>query len=89
MYCHISFQDPNKRFGASMGSLSLGRMGIISVSVANLQMCLPIAIRYAAIRRQFGPQGEEEVPILEYQLHVRILSSFIYVFMYLLEMPSI
>lgn len=55
-----------------MGSLSLGRMGIISVGVANLQMCLPIAIRYAAVRRQFGPQGEEEVPILEYQLHVWI-----------------
>lgn len=63
------FTDPNKRFGASLGSLSLGRMGVISMSVANLQMCLPIAIRYAAIRRQFGPQGKEEVPILEYQLH--------------------
>ncbi|GBM47709.1 Peroxisomal acyl-coenzyme A oxidase 3 [Araneus ventricosus] len=63
------FKDPNKRFGASMGSLSLGRMGILSVGVANLHMCLPIAIRYAAIRRQFGPPGKEEVPILEYQLH--------------------
>ncbi|XP_054713813.1 peroxisomal acyl-coenzyme A oxidase 3-like [Uloborus diversus] len=63
------YKDPNKRFGASLGSLSLGRMGILSVSVANLQMCLPIAIRYSAIRKQFGPQGEEEVPILEYQLH--------------------
>ncbi|PRD22723.1 UNVERIFIED_CONTAM: Peroxisomal acyl-coenzyme A oxidase 3 [Trichonephila clavipes] len=63
------FKDPNKRFGASMGSLSLGRMGILSVGVANLHMCLPIAIRYSAIRRQFGPQGQEEVPILEYQLH--------------------
>ncbi|GIY03206.1 peroxisomal acyl-coenzyme A oxidase 3 [Caerostris darwini] len=63
------FKDPNKRFGASMGSLSLGRMGILSVGVANLHMCLPIAIRYSAIRRQFGPPGKEEVPILEYQLH--------------------
>ncbi|XP_035231673.1 peroxisomal acyl-coenzyme A oxidase 3-like isoform X2 [Stegodyphus dumicola] len=63
------FKDPNKRFGASLRSLSLGRMGILSMSVANLQMCLTIAIRYAAIRKQFGPPGEDEVPILEYQLH--------------------
>ncbi|KAG8199728.1 hypothetical protein JTE90_000824 [Oedothorax gibbosus] len=63
------YKDPNKRFGASLGSLSIGRMGIMSVGIANLQMCMPIAIRYAAIRKQFGPPGGEEVPILEYQMH--------------------
>lgn len=30
-----------------------------------------IAVRYAAVRKQFGPEGSnEEVPILEYQTHV-------------------
>ncbi|RUS84931.1 hypothetical protein EGW08_007293 [Elysia chlorotica] len=61
------FKDPNKRFGASLGALSGGRVGITGMCVANLKLCLPIAIRYSAARRQFGP-GKEEIPVLEYQL---------------------
>ncbi|GFS23851.1 acyl-coenzyme A oxidase, partial [Elysia marginata] len=55
--------DPNKRFGASLGALSGGRVGITGMCVANLKLCLPIAIRYSAVRRQFGP-GKEEIPVL-------------------------
>ncbi|GFQ87345.1 peroxisomal acyl-coenzyme A oxidase 3 [Trichonephila clavata] len=62
------FRDPNKRFGASMGTLSLARVFIINMGLSNLQKCLPISIRYSAVRRQFGPEGEEEWPVLEYQL---------------------
>ncbi|GFU09217.1 peroxisomal acyl-coenzyme A oxidase 3 [Nephila pilipes] len=62
------FNDPNKRFGASMGTLSLARVFIINMGLSNLQKCLPISIRYSAVRRQFGPAGEEEWPVLEYQL---------------------
>ncbi|KAK3775877.1 hypothetical protein RRG08_011441 [Elysia crispata] len=61
------FKDPNKRFGASLGALSGGRVGITGMCVANMKLCLPIAVRYSAARRQFGP-GKEEIPVLEYQL---------------------
>lgn len=62
------FKDANKRFGESIGSLSVGRVGIINICLANLQKALTIAVRYSAVRRQFGPANEEEQPILEYQL---------------------
>lgn len=62
------YKDPNKRFGASLGALSGGRVGITSMSVVNLRSCIPIAIRYSAVRRQFGPPGKDEIPVLEYQM---------------------
>ncbi|XP_076344547.1 peroxisomal acyl-coenzyme A oxidase 3-like [Tachypleus tridentatus] len=62
------FKDPNKRFGASLGSLSMGRVGIVGMCVANIHKCLPIAIRYSAIRCQFGPENGKEIPVLDYQL---------------------
>ena len=65
-------QDPSKRFGASLGALSGGRVGITGMCTYNLKLCMPIAIRYSAVRRQFGPTEQEEIPVLEYQLQVLI-----------------
>ncbi|KAJ8312588.1 hypothetical protein KUTeg_009961, partial [Tegillarca granosa] len=48
------YKDPNKRFGASLGALSGGRVGITAMCVCNLKSCMPIAIRYSAVRRQLG-----------------------------------
>lgn len=65
------YKDPNKRHGASFGALSMGRVNITHYAVSYLSRAITIALRYAAVRKQFGP-GDEEVPILEYQSHVRI-----------------
>ncbi|XP_073943629.1 acyl-CoA oxidase 3 [Choristoneura fumiferana] len=62
------FKDPSKRFGAALGILSGGRVHITSISTNYLQKAIVIAIRYSAVRRQFGPENAtEETPVLEYQ----------------------
>ncbi|XP_013194627.2 peroxisomal acyl-coenzyme A oxidase 3 [Amyelois transitella] len=62
------FKDPSKRFGASMGILSGGRVHITGITTTYLQKAIVIAVRYSAARKQFGPDGsDEELPVLEYQ----------------------
>ncbi|XP_068218876.1 peroxisomal acyl-coenzyme A oxidase 3-like [Palaemon carinicauda] len=61
------FKDPNKRFGASLGNLSTGRVGIIGFGAINIKKALVIAVRYSAVRKQFGPENDE-FPVIEYQM---------------------
>lgn len=63
-------KDRTKRVGITLGTLSMGRVGIISIAVANMQKALTTGIRYSAARRQFGPssQAPMEWPVLEYQM---------------------
>ncbi|XP_074760551.1 peroxisomal acyl-coenzyme A oxidase 3 isoform X2 [Athene noctua] len=62
-----SVKDVKERFSAALGSLSSGRTVITAVSMTNLKLALSIAIRFSAVRRQFGPTDDEEIPVLEYQ----------------------
>lgn len=74
--------DKKKRMGATFGILSAGRVGIIGMSLLNMEKALVIAIRYACVRKQFGPDAQDsaheinqstgtpkEWPIIEYQTH--------------------
>ncbi|XP_014262349.1 peroxisomal acyl-coenzyme A oxidase 3-like isoform X2 [Cimex lectularius] len=62
------FKDPKKRLGASLGALSAGRVTISQICNVYLTKAIIIAVRYAAVRKQFGPTEKEELPIIEYPL---------------------
>lgn len=70
-------KDKKKRMGASFGILSAGRVGIIGMGLLNMEKALTIALRYACLRKQFGPDAEDPVgsnpvkewTIIEYQSH--------------------
>ncbi|KAI4499967.1 hypothetical protein M0802_004837 [Mischocyttarus mexicanus] len=60
-------KDKNKRIGASFGALSMGRISITLICSNLLNVALVIALRYCAVRKQFGPSEDEEWPVIEYQ----------------------
>ncbi|KAH8415031.1 hypothetical protein KR215_011197 [Drosophila sulfurigaster] len=64
------FAEPGKALGAALESFSAGRIGIMQESANTLCSAAVIAVRYAAVRKQFGPERQgEEMAIIEYQLH--------------------
>jgi len=71
------FESPiasdNRRFFTMLGTLVGGRIGIPRSGNAASKSGLTIAIRYGDQRRQFGPEGGVEVPILNYRTHQRRL----------------
>lgn len=67
-----TFTEPGKILGAVLESFSAGRLGIMQESSNTLSHAAVIATRYAALRKQFGPDRDgPEQSIIEYQLHVR------------------
>jgi len=62
-----------RRFFTMVGSLVAGRISVAAASVSVAKTALTTAIRYSERRRQFGPAGQGEVPILDYLVHQRAL----------------
>ncbi|KAL4429343.1 hypothetical protein ABPG77_005117 [Micractinium sp. CCAP 211/92] len=56
----------SKRFAATIGELTGGRVGLTAASVGVLKGALSIAIRYSSQRQQFGPPDAPEVAVLDY-----------------------
>ncbi|MDE2806339.1 MAG: acyl-CoA dehydrogenase family protein [Gemmatimonadota bacterium] len=63
---HSPIPSPGRRFFTMLGTLVSGRISIAAASHAVTKKALTIAIRYAAGRRQFGPAGGPEVPVLDH-----------------------
>ncbi len=63
----------NRRFFTMLGTLVGGRIGIPRSGLSAVKSGLTISIRYGDQRRQFGPEGGTEVPILNYRTHQRRL----------------
>ena len=58
--------NPDRRFFTMLGTLVAGRISVAAASHTVAKKALAIALRHAAGRRQFGPAGGAEVPILDY-----------------------
>ena len=63
----------SKRFFIMLGTLVGGRIAVGSGANSAAKAGLAIAVRYGARRRQFGPPGADEVPLLDYLTHQRRL----------------
>ena len=71
-----SIKSPGKRFANSIASLSSGRVLISRISHEHALNAVSIALRYASVRRQFGPSGRETL-LLDYPLHqFRLIPRF-------------
>ncbi len=75
------FESPipsdNRRFFTMLGTLVGGRIGIPRSALAAAKTGLTIAIKYGDKRRQFGPEGGNEVPILNYRMHQQRLMPYL------------
>jgi acyl-CoA oxidase len=75
------FESPipsdNRRFFTMLGTLVGGRIGIPRSALAAAKSGLAITIRYSDQRRQFGPEGGSEIPILNYRMHQRRLFPYV------------
>jgi len=64
-----TIKNKEKRFAAMLSAFTRARTGVCYGGLTNLRNAVTIAIRYAAVRRQFGKPSTGEVSILDYPLH--------------------
>ncbi|HEY0674141.1 MAG TPA: acyl-CoA dehydrogenase [Longimicrobiales bacterium] len=67
----------SRRFFTMLGTLVAGRISIAAAACSAAKLGLAIATRRAAHRRQFGPEGAPEVPIITYRTVQRRLLPYI------------
>jgi len=72
-----SIPSDNRRFFTMLGTLVGGRIGIPRSALAAAKTGLTIAIKYGDNRRQFGPNGGLEVPVLNYRIHQQRLMPYL------------
>ncbi len=68
-----SIEGEGRRFFTMLGTLVAGRISVAAASVSASKTALTIAVRYGNRRRQFGPPGEPQLPLLDYRAHQRLL----------------
>jgi acyl-CoA oxidase len=66
-----SIESPGDLFRAQISPLMIERL--VPFATAGVKLALTIAARYGKARRQFGPRGGPERPIIEYSSHKRRL----------------
>jgi acyl-CoA oxidase len=66
-------ENLDKRFFTMLGTLVQGRVCVSAASVSAAKNALTIAVRYGLRRRQFGPEGQPEVAVLDYRTQQRRL----------------
>ena len=72
-----SIPSDNRRFFTMLGTLVGGRIGIPRSALAAAKTGLTIAVKYGDNRRQFGPNGGMEVPVLNYRIHQQRLMPYL------------
>jgi acyl-CoA oxidase len=70
---HSDIAGAGRRFFTMLGTLVTGRISVAAASVSAAKTGLTIAVRHTLSRRQFGPEGEDEVPLLAHRTMQRAL----------------
>lgn len=72
---HYASEIPSagRRFFTMLGTLVGGRISIAAAAVSAAKTALTIGVRYSGRRRQFGPEGADEVPVLDFTTQRRLL----------------
>ncbi len=65
--------SPSKRFFTMIGTLVAGRVSVGLAALSAMKSGLAIAVKYGERRRQFGPEGQPEVRLMDYLTHQRRL----------------
>ena len=68
-----SITSSSKRFFTMIGTLVMGRVSLCLAALSAIRLAVALAVEYADKRRQFGPAGQAEMVILDYQTHQKRL----------------